>query len=831
MRVIKIIAAIMTVSLAVIMFQVNQAQALSLNQNLGAGSGTITQLDQFTSTSSPSTAITQRIFGKAFRLSGQSTGCAQFDSNGILTSNGSACGSGSGGSGTVSTSTNETAGRLSYWTTTSGTPPLLGEVATTTLTASGVLSLSNTVAKVGGSNSVLTLTGGTNGQILSWLGGIPTWTATTTFTGTAPVTTAFASGQVTVACPTCLTANQTITLSGAVTGSGSTAITTAFGSQSAGVLGTPATGIPSMQATSTLYGPVQNGKVLAGLSGSLQYVATTTYSSGLAYLAGNVTNTLTAGDGLTRTVDDIDCDTASGSVFGCLSSADWTTFNAKESVLTFTTPLMRSTNTINWVGLATTTQPSSSNLLVSNGGAGVYGVATTSETCSTGITCTAHAVLGGGGAITLATINAGVLGSVINGTVPTSQATSTLYGTGVGGQVLGWNNTTGGLAFVATSTGGGTPGGTQGQLQYNGAGPAFAGVSTTTLTLGTGLSYSGTLGSLVGGAAGSLTIATSSLYSGTTGQFPYFSGTNTLTATSSIFLSTLGNIGIGTTNPVSRLTVNATTTASETVARFNNSNGTMRFQFNLESSGASSLTMYDNGNNADIFLNTVTNGSSYINNGGNVGIGTTTPSSLLSVHGTSYVSGTSFFGGAITATSSAYFATAGGSVGIGTASPLGSVFTTIASTSVSALKIQDGFGTSVLNVNTASTTGPLFAIFATTSTATSCGVAGGVCLFSVDQYGHIAASSTVPVLSSCGTSPSLSADSSDAWGTITVGSVAATGCTLTFGSAHTIGTHCNITNQNMSVVNAMTYTESLTGFVVSQTGLTSSKLDYFCAGQ
>src|SRR3990167_5126569 len=42
-------------------------------------------------------------------------------------------------------------------------------------------------------------------------------------------------------------------------------------------------------------------------------------------------NILTAGDGLTRTLNDFDCDTASGSVFGCLASADWTTFNDKVS--------------------------------------------------------------------------------------------------------------------------------------------------------------------------------------------------------------------------------------------------------------------------------------------------------------------------------------------------------------------------------------------------------------------------------------------------------------------------------------------------------------------
>lgn len=38
---------------------------------------------------------------------------------------------------------------------------------------------------------------------------------------------------------------------------------------------------------------------------------------------------LTFGDGLTRTTNDIDCDTASGSAFGCLTSANWTTFNNK----------------------------------------------------------------------------------------------------------------------------------------------------------------------------------------------------------------------------------------------------------------------------------------------------------------------------------------------------------------------------------------------------------------------------------------------------------------------------------------------------------------------
>lgn len=62
-----------------------------------AAQTSVSTLDQFTSTSSPATAITQRTWGKAFRLTGQSTGCATFSLNGTLTSTGIACGSGSGG--------------------------------------------------------------------------------------------------------------------------------------------------------------------------------------------------------------------------------------------------------------------------------------------------------------------------------------------------------------------------------------------------------------------------------------------------------------------------------------------------------------------------------------------------------------------------------------------------------------------------------------------------------------------------------------------------------------------------------------------------------------
>src|SRR3990167_1904670 len=87
-----------------------------------------------------------------------------------LTVSGTCTGCGSS-SGTTSTSTVPTVGNLAYWTS-AAYPSLLGSVATTTLTASSPLSLDNPVVKVGGSNSILSLsTAGT------WSGNAGTATA------------------------------------------------------------------------------------------------------------------------------------------------------------------------------------------------------------------------------------------------------------------------------------------------------------------------------------------------------------------------------------------------------------------------------------------------------------------------------------------------------------------------------------------------------------------------------------------------------------------------------------------------------------------------------
>lgn len=104
--------------------------------------------------------------------------------------------------------------------------------------------------------------------------------------------------------------------------------------------------------------------------------------------------------------------------------------------------------------------------------------------------------------------------------------------------------------------------------------------------------------------------------------------------------------------------------------------------------------------------------------------------------------------------------------------------------------------------------------------------ASPISVFQILMDGHINATGTTPTVSSCGTNPSVSG--SDAMGEITVGSVAATACTLTFQVPYETTPHCLISNQSMSVVNAMTYAITSSTLVISQTGLTNDKVDYSC---
>jgi hypothetical protein len=85
-------------------------------------------------------------------------------------------------------------------------------------------------------------------------------------------------------------------------------------------------GIDFTYSSSTIYSSFIISSSTQGYFGSLSLNGTD-----LQTTLNSKDSVTTAGDGLTRTVNDFDCDTASGSTFGCLSAANWTTFNNKVS--------------------------------------------------------------------------------------------------------------------------------------------------------------------------------------------------------------------------------------------------------------------------------------------------------------------------------------------------------------------------------------------------------------------------------------------------------------------------------------------------------------------
>lgn len=111
------------------------------------------------------------------------------------------------GSGNVSTSTNEIAGRLAYWTSNSATPALLGQVATGTVAAGTGISVTAGQAIIG---SGLTITN----------------TGVTSISATAPLVNNLSTGAVSLTCPTCMVAYNPFT---AATYSGQTVAATSTG--------------------------------------------------------------------------------------------------------------------------------------------------------------------------------------------------------------------------------------------------------------------------------------------------------------------------------------------------------------------------------------------------------------------------------------------------------------------------------------------------------------------------------------------------------------------------------------------------------------------------
>lgn len=415
-------------------FVISHATSAFLVQQGGTGATTI-QLGQLVSGTYSATNIDHVAYTSTATTTLTGTGAISVTSGAIVIGNSPITISCSGcGSGTVTAVT----GVYPIQSTGGATPAISIAFGTTTSnTWANTQTFTNSpVFSTIGAGTVNSLS---NGTIYNTATSTPSVTSPITYSGTLGQFIGGSSGSF--GCATCLTANQTITLSGVVTGSGATSITTAYPNANAGTFLTNATGSaapPTFVATSSIFGTGTGGQIVAWNNGVPQWVATSSISNGVTSIATN--------NGITG-------------------------------------------------GPITTT-----------------------------------------GTIGLATINAGVLGAVVNGAVPTSQATSTLYGTGTGGQVLGWSNATGGLAFIATSSSSGSTFPFTPLTNY--------GVNTSATTTA--------LWAQVG------------LFASSSSVYPTLAIQQSSTGMAATFLG--GNVGIGTTSPSpSMLSIVATTTSGTIV--------------------------------------------------------------------------------------------------------------------------------------------------------------------------------------------------------------------------------------------------------------------------
>ena len=158
--------------------------------------------------------------------------------------------------------------------------------------------------------------------------------------------------------------------------------------------------------------------------------------------------------------------------------------------------------------------------------------------------------------------------------------------------------------------------------------------STTTNATTTNFAITSLTNSVLATDASGRVVATTSLHSGATGQVGYFSDTNTLTGTSSLFIANTGYVGINSQVPGAPLHV-----VSDISKPAASTNGILRFETSTGSddraakigavagSGSSGYVYFQGirpgiGNDSNLILNPIA---------GNVGIGDTSPSSLLTI--------------------------------------------------------------------------------------------------------------------------------------------------------------------------------------------------------
>lgn len=438
-----------------------------------------------------------------------------------------------------------------------------------------------------------------------------------------------------------------------------------------------------------------NGHVTSSATSTPTVTAPITYSGTLGSFVGGIAGTF-------------GCTNASAGVTGCLTGADWTTFNNKQT-------------------------------------AGNYLTALTGDITASGP---------GSVAATLATVN-GNVGSFTNANITVNaKGLITAAANGTGGSTFAYlfNN---GSNFGTTTAATSTSIETQGVFFASStkAASQFPYASSTALTVGnlfdSGIANGNFLQGTTGG--GIIGVASSTFFTGTVGQNAYFSGTGTLVGTSSLNVSLAGNYAIGANNGdnakleivnlrgLQGLRIQDANSTDVAFSSFVTGDAQLRFSFLTDGS----LSWSTGAATKNIQLQPTglggldLEGFNAFANNPKLGFSSTTPWGILSINPTSALGANPAF--VIGSTTATNFIVINGKTGVASSTPWGSLSVTGASSLIT----------------------PLFVV----ATSTNRGIA-----FEVAADGHIIASSTNPVLSGCGTSPALAGD--DTHGYITVGTAA-----------------------------------------------------------